>query len=96
MSDVDPKSFNTPEVQFFRPDEIDKVARALITLTREVAVLSDRVLVLEEVLERQGVSVREAIDTYEPSEDFQRRTDEAMGKMLRNVLASLRGADGGD
>jgi hypothetical protein len=94
MSAVDPKSFNTPEVQFIRPDEIDNVARALITLTREVAVLSDRVLVLEEVLERQGVSVREAIDTYQPSEEFQQRTNDAMGEILRNVLASLRGADG--
>ncbi|QIG53612.1 hypothetical protein G6N82_05095 [Altererythrobacter sp. BO-6] len=96
MSAVDPKSFNTPESDIFGPHNIDNVARAVLTLTREVAVLSDRVMVLEELLEQNGVVLREAIDTYQPSDQFQARADKALQVIAGNVIAALQGADGGN
>ncbi|XUU60512.1 hypothetical protein ACRAQ6_13275 [Erythrobacter sp. HA6-11] len=96
MSSVDPKSFNTPNSEIFAPDQIDNIARAVLTLTREVAVLNDRVMVLEEVLGQKGVDVRDAVDTYQPSEEFQARADASTQLILKNVIAALQGADGGD
>ena len=96
MSGIDPKSFNTPDSEILKAENIDNVARALLTLTREVAVLNDRVMVLEEMLEQEGVVVREAIDTYQPTEEFQARSDKSMQTIIRTVLAALQGADGGN
>ena len=95
MSSGDPKSFNTPPSDIFGPDNVDNVARALLTLTREVAVLNDRMMVLEEILGQHGIAVREAIDTYQPSEQFQARADAAMQLITHNVIAALQGTDGG-
>ena len=94
MSNADPRSFNTPQSDIFGPDNIDNIARAVLTLTREVAVLHDRVMVLEQVLEENGIVVREMIDTYQPSEEFQARADAAIQILTRNVIAALQGTDG--
>ena len=94
MSAIDPKSFNTPATEILKADHIDNVARAVLTLTREVAVLNDRVLVLEELLEQQGVVASEAIDTYQPSEAFQARADKSMQAITSAVIAALQGSDG--
>lgn len=90
----DPKSFNLPDQDCLRPEQMDNLGRALISLTREVAVLTDRVLVLEEVLGQQGALARDAVDAFQPDEAFQARSDEAIGRIVSNVLASLQGADG--
>lgn len=83
-----------PQSDILGPDNIDNIARAVLTLTREVAVLHDRVMVLEEVLEENGIVAREMIDTYQPSEEFQARADAAMQILTRNVIAALQGTDG--
>ena len=57
MSKIDPRSFNTPKSEIFSAEQIDNVARAVLTLTREIAVLNDRVMVLEEVLGQKGIDV---------------------------------------
>jgi hypothetical protein len=94
VSARNPRSFNEPEADYLSPDHIDNVARALLNLAREVAVLTDRTLVLEELLEKQGVVAREAIETYQPDEAFQTRSDAAMARILENVISALQGRDG--
>ncbi len=96
MSSIDPKSFNTPVTEILKAGNIDNVARAVLTLTREVAILNDRVMVLEEILEQNGIAASETIDTYQPTEEFQARADKSMQAITRAVLAALQGVDGGD
>lgn len=91
---ADPKSFNLPDVECLGPEHIDNLGRAVLTLTRELAVMSDRVLVLEELLANQGAIAEGAVDTFQPDEAFIARSEEAMGKITSCVLASLYGADG--
>ena len=38
----------------------------------------------------------EAIDTYQPSEEFQERADKALQAIAANVIAALQGADDGN
>ena len=95
MSASDPTSFNNPASQIFGPEQIDNVARAVLTLTREVVVLTDRVMVLDEILGQKGVDVSDAVDSYQPSEEFQERANGAMQTITRDVLDALQGADGG-
>lgn len=89
-----PAAFNQPAVQCLDPAAIDNVARAVITLAREVAVLADRVLVLEAVLEARGIPVQAAVETHQPDEKLQQRLDAATAALLANVIATLRGTDG--
>ncbi|MEM6908762.1 MAG: hypothetical protein AAF494_08785 [Pseudomonadota bacterium] len=90
---LDPSAFNTPAGQIFDASHIDNLARAILSLTREVAVLNDRVMVLETLLEEQGVVTSEAVDTYQPDEAFQKRADAAVAEITRGVIASLQGTD---
>ena len=90
----DPKSFNLPEGALLSEAQIDNLGRALITLTREVCVLNDRVQVMETLLDQQGVVATEAVDTFQPDEAFQSHSEEAMGTIIGNVMAALQGADG--
>lgn len=94
MSGKDPREFNVPQVELLRPDQIDNLGRAILSLTREVAVLTDRVLVLEAVLEQQGVTSHEEVETFAPDDAFEARSKEAMEKILQGVLDSLSGSDG--
>lgn len=89
----DPRDFNLPDGDYLKPEQIDNVGRALISLMREVAVLSDRVLVLEELLERGDTVTHEAVDSFVPDEAFTERSQAAMGVITNEVLTQLRGGN---
>ncbi len=91
MSGKDPKDFNLPQADFLKPEQIDNVGRALISLMREVAVLNDRVLVLEELLERGEGVTHEAVDSFVPDEAFTARSEASMQQTIEGVLTALRG-----
>jgi len=93
MRPTDPRDYNTPDGQIMDARHVDNLARAVLTLTREVAVLTDRVMVLETLLEEQGVVTSEAIDTYQPDAAFQKRADAAIAAVSGGVVAALQGAD---
>ena len=93
MSHPDPTSFNTPQYDCLTPGQIDNLGRALVSLLREVTVLNDRVMVLEAVLEQNGVTTAEAIDTFQPDAAFEARSKEAMARIITPVIDSMRGAD---
>jgi hypothetical protein len=81
------------ERRIFAPEQIDDVAEALLSLTREVWVLTDRLYVLERVIEANGIPVVEAVNKYQPSEE-QAAELEAMrkrliGELLRTLKAPL-------
>lgn len=92
-SKKDPRDFNTPDAQIMDASHVDNLARAVLTLTREVAVLTDRVMVLETLLEEGGIVTREAVDTYQPDEAFQKRVDAAVAAISGGVIAAMHGAD---
>ncbi|WP_432199901.1 hypothetical protein ACRAQ7_09425 [Erythrobacter sp. W53] len=91
MSEKDPRDFNLPDADFLKPDQIDNVGRALITLMREVAVLNDRVLVLEALLELGEQVTHEAVDSYVPDDAFTERSQASMQQIVDSVLTALRG-----
>lgn len=91
MSQDDPKSYNTPEIQALMPDQIDDLGRALLSLTRELCVLTDRVLVMEHVLADKGIDLGDSINTHQPDEALQAKIDAQTGEIVSNILSSLQG-----
>lgn len=69
---TDPKSFNLPDRTILPDSSNDRIGLALIALMREVWVVKDRMMTLEAVLEQRGLDVTEAIETFEPDDEYAR------------------------
>lgn len=86
-----PTEYNKPKRQILGVDQLDDVGLALITLTREVVVLQDRMMLLEDVLEKKGIDVASEIDGKEPDAALQSRLDVAQSKIIQSVVGALSG-----
>ncbi|MEP3225584.1 MAG: hypothetical protein ABJO01_06385 [Parasphingorhabdus sp.] len=87
----DPKSFNFPDGSLLLPEQTDNLGRALISLLREVCVLTDRQLILEQALADQGIDVSHAVNNYQPDEALQKRLDDKTGAIIDSVIGDLTG-----
>jgi hypothetical protein len=88
---ADPKSYNFPAGALLNPAQLDHLGRALLSLTREVCVLTDRLCVLEHILADKGIDVTETISRHQPDATLQARIDDATGKIVQGVLGALQG-----
>lgn len=81
-----PRSFNRPERPSLTAEDVPALGEALLNLTRELWVLNDRVMVLEAVLESQGIAVTEAVESFEPDDAFAERAKARGSALVANVL----------
>jgi hypothetical protein len=84
-------SDRTTARQILPETRIDDLGEAIIALTREIWVLSDRQAVLEAVLAEQGVDVSR-IDAYQPDPAMSARLDARRQQLIDNVLVALKAA----
>jgi hypothetical protein len=89
---VTPQDYNKPKRQILGVDQLDDIGLALITLTREVAILNDRILSMEHVLEAKGIDISADLDALEPDEALQKKLDDATAKITGAVVGALSGA----
>jgi hypothetical protein len=85
----DPRSYNTPELRALIPEQIDNLGRAVITLTREICVLTDRLAVTEAVLAERGIDIAEAVATHQPDSALQGRIDAQVSRIIGDILGTL-------
>lgn len=90
---TDPISFNTPDRPSLTGEDVPALGEALLNLTREMWVLTDRVMVLEAVLEQQGVSVSEAIESFEPDEKMMALMRERGSALVSSVMQPFAAAE---
>jgi hypothetical protein len=88
MSD-DPRSYNTPDLKALLPEQIDNLGRAVITLAREICVLTDRMAVTEAVLAARGIDIADAVDTHAPDAALQARIDAQVNRIASDILTTL-------
>jgi hypothetical protein len=69
-------------------DQIDDLGAAILTLTRELYVLTDRQLVLEAILVEQGLDLS-ALERFEPPPELQAKLNAKRDAMMLSVLRSL-------
>lgn len=72
-----------------RPEDIDRLGQALITLTKELWVVKDRVRILEAALASAGVITPDAVDGFAPDEQLQTLLNAERGQLIENLLATL-------
>lgn len=73
------------------PDQIGDVGQALLTLAHEVAVLADRLSVMERVFEAQGLPGPREIDEYLPDSVTAAELDARTQAMVNRIVGALAG-----
>jgi len=73
------------------PHQIDQLGEALLALTGEVWILTDRLAVLEAILAEHGIDAAGAIDRFVPSPDMEKALNAKRDKLIATVLAALAG-----
>ncbi len=71
-------------------DQLDDVGEAILALTREVYVLTDRLMVLEAVLEKRGIAVQAEVDRFIVPPDLQAKLNDKRDKIIGAVLSALK------
>ncbi len=93
MSSIAPakpgKPISEVERRILVPQDIDKIGEAVLSLAREVWVLTDRQMVLEQVLADAGVDVREAVNKYQPDDAFAATLAERRQAMIGEILRTF-------
>ena len=81
-----------PETAILKDAHIDDVARGLLALAREVWVLTDRVMIMEALLQDRGVSSG-MIDNFQPDEKLELELKKRREAMLGRLMTAM-GAEG--
>ena len=74
-----------------KPEDIDKLGAALLTLAKELWVVKDRQMLLEEVLKRHDLDVGAEIDRLKPDGVLEARLAAERETLVKKVLAEITG-----
>ena len=72
-----------------RPEDIDKLGQAMLTLTKELWVVKDRLRVLETTLAEAGVIAPGATDTFQPDATLTEQLGKERAQLIETVLDTL-------
>jgi hypothetical protein len=72
-------------------DQLDSLGEAILALTSELWIVTDRQMVLEEVLRSTGIDIAAAVDNFQPAPDFEKKLDARRDKLIATVLGALQG-----
>lgn len=83
------KPISEIERRILAPKDVDKLGEAVLSLAREIWVLTDRQMVLEQVLADAGTDVREAVEKYQPDEAFTEKLSQRRQAMIGELLRTF-------
>lgn len=75
--------------QYFADPATDKLLSMVVTLMGELSVTRDRLDTVEELLQREGVLARDAIDAFLPDGEVARRREHRRAEFTARVLRVL-------
>ena len=70
-------------------NQLDQLGEALVALTGEVWILTDRLAVLEAVLANHGIDARAEIDRFVPPPDMEKALSTKRDKLIATILAAF-------
>ena len=87
----DASSFNAPGRKTINESDIDGLGQAVLTLTKEIWILTDRFAIMEAVLAKRGIDIVDEIETFEPDDDMKAKLNERGKKLVAEVSNALTG-----
>ena len=76
-----------------RPDDLDRLGKAIITLTKELWVAKDRIRILEAALVNTGALAPGAIDALQPDATLAAILETDRAELIDEVLSALEAHD---
>ena len=86
-----PTEFNHPEREILKDTDLNGVGQAVITLTKEIWVLIDRLHIMEAVMAENGEDISEQVRTYQPDAELQSKLKAENQALIERVLSALTG-----
>ncbi|MBT0668209.1 hypothetical protein HT136_07500 [Novosphingobium profundi] len=90
---ANPRAYNRPDRATLVDADVGRVGAAVLALTRELWVLTDRMLVLEEILGQSGIDVAAQIESFQPGPELQARLDTKGKQLVETIVAALAGTE---
>lgn len=84
-----PTDYNLPDRETLSSADVGSLGLALLTLTQEVWVLTDRLNVMEAVLAKHGMDISEEIQNFQPNEVMQDRLRQEGAALSQRILTAL-------
>lgn len=84
-----PTRFNAPDRQTLTNADVGSLGLALLTLTKELWVITDRMHVMEAVLAKHGLDISEEIKQFKPDGDMSENLQREGAALIERVLSSL-------
>jgi hypothetical protein len=74
-----------------KPEDIDNVGQALMTLAKELWVLKDRQMITEAVLAKRGIDISEDISTFQPDAALEAKLKAEREALVKKLTQDLTG-----
>ena len=87
----DASSFNLPWRKTINESDIDGLGQAVLTLTKEIWILTDRVATMEAVLAKRGIDITDDIESFESDDEMKAKLNERGKKLVAEVSNALSG-----
>lgn len=84
-----PTRFNAPDRQTLTHADVASLGQAILTLTKELWVVTDRMHVMEAVLAKHGLDISEEITLFKPDSTMSEKLQQDGTALIERVLSSL-------
>ncbi|MBL8629131.1 MAG: hypothetical protein JNM81_05855 [Rhodospirillaceae bacterium] len=74
-----------------KPEDLDKLGQAVLTLAKELWVVKDRQTVTEAVLAKRGIDIGEEISLFQPDEKLEARLAAERQELVKKLMQDLTG-----
>lgn len=86
---TDPTSFNFPDRETLVNADVGSLGLAILALTKELWVLTDRVRIMEAVLEEHDLNIREEIKRFQPDSEMTAELRQESSELIERILKAL-------
>lgn len=84
-----PTSFNTPDRETLTNADVASLGQAVLTLTKELWVVTDRMHIMEAVLAKHGLDISKEINEFKPDSVMSENLQRDGTALIERVLSSL-------
>ncbi len=89
--ETNPTAYNRPNRPILKDADMNGLGQAIITLTKEIWVLTDRLHVMEAVMKENGVDIVDQLRTYQPDEALHAKLKAENEALIDRVLSAIAG-----
>lgn len=87
--DATPVSFNNPDRVTLTDADVASLGQAILTLTKELWVVTDRMHIMEAVLAKHGLDISDEITQHKPDSILSEKLQQNGTALIERVLSSL-------